>query len=470
MKRLLLLFLPALIMSCSSLDTDFQNDSNDGFSSSACFLTRSFSQESDHHIGINQVSKIVSSVTDKRIESIDTITQDGLDLFHLATFDDGWALVAADDRLSQQVLAFNETGSFNPDSITSPEFAFWFETTKNQLRELTVNKDLVTKEGSRIQEGESARSFGLIWCRVPVGQTIISDTLSTVDHLMATTWGQRYPWNVNCPYDNITGKVCPTGCVAVAMAQILYYLHFSIGAPSGLYHQLTPTFGYHYNAYYDYYYWTIDNMVRSNNTSPSPRWSSMPLDKYGSNTQYVADLMLDIGDRVQMEYSPDRSGAVPSSIPFIAYDIDAGISGYDYASVKACLDNGIPVMITAGDISNGNHTWVIDGYYDRNQVIDYSYEWRLALYGSQDWLDADYHISQNAMPSYDPNMFDGKIEIERRPKPTQYLLMNWGWDDNTDSVALNDGHYSIICDWSAGDYHFTDNPWVIYNFTELTVL
>ena len=469
MKRVYIFLLPVLIAACSTIDTDSQSVPEEE-SSSFSPLTRSSTQETNHHLGIDQVPGIVSSVIDKKIESIETLSQDGLDLVHLATFDDGWALVAADDRLSQQVLAYNETGSFNPDSISSPEFAFWFEMTMKQLRDLVANKDLVTEDNSKIQKGESPRSYGLIWCRVPIGQNTISDTLSTVDHLMSTTWGQEYPWNVNCPYDNITEQVCPTGCVAVAMAQILYYLHFSIGTPSGLYHQLTPTFGYHYNTYYNYYYWAIDNMVRSNYTAPSPRWSSMPLDKYGSNTQYVADLMLDIGERVQMEYSPYGSGAVPSSIPFIAYGIDASNSGYDYASVKACLDNGVPVMITAGDLSSGNHTWVIDGYYDRNQVIDYSYEWRLALYGSQDWLDADLHISQNAMPSYDPNMFDGKLEIIRGTKTTQYLLMNWGWDDSANSVALNDGHYSIICDWYASSYHFTNNPWVIYNFAESNIL
>lgn len=464
MKRICTLLLSSLFIACSSLDIDFQDASNDEISSHENYLTRSSAQESDHYIGINQVSRIVSSVIDKRIESINTITEDGLDLFQLATFDDGWALVAADDRLPQQILAYNEKGSFNPGSISSPEFTFWYETTKKQIRHLIENMDSDTTLGSDAQEGETPRSFDLIWCRVPIGQIVKSDSLSTVDHLLTTTWGQKYPWNVNCPIDPSSSTYCPTGSVAVAMAQILYYLHFSMGIPSGLYHQLIPTFG----LYNDY--WKIDSIVRSNYTDPSPRWSAMPLGKNGSNTQYVADLMLDIGERVHMKYYPLRSEATPGTIPFIAYGIDAGSSGYSYSSVKACLDNEVPVMIIANDlIQQRTHAWVIDGYYDRKQVIDYVYEWRLALYGSQDWLDADLHISQNAMPSFDPNMFDGKFEIIRRTITTQYLLMNWGWDEDNDSIALNDGHYSIICDWYANGYHFTDNPWVIYSFAELNL-
>lgn len=465
MNRICAFLLSTLFIACSSLDIDSQDASNDEISSHENYLTRSSSQESDHYIGINQVSRIVSSVIDKRIESINTISEDGLDLFQLATFDDGWALVAADDRLPQQILAYNEKGSFNPGSISSPEFTFWYETTKKQIRHLIENMDSDTTLGSDAQEGETPRSFDLIWCRVPLGQTVFSDSLLTVDHLLTTTWGQKDPWNVNCP-PQYSDEKCPTGCVAVAMAQILYYLHFSIGTPSGLYHQLIPTYGTYYN---NGYYWRIDSMDRSDYTSPSPRWSSMPLNKYGSNTQYVADLMLDIGERVHMRYTLSGSGAVPGTIPFIAYGIEAGSSGYSFDSVKNCLDNGIPVMIMAQDQFEGGHAWVIDGYYDRKQVIDYGYEWRLALYGSQDWLDADLHISQNAMPSYDPNMFDGKLEIIRRTIPTQYLLMNWGWDDRDVDVELNNGHYSIICDWHANGYHYTDIPWVIYNFAELNL-
>lgn len=128
MKRICALLLSTLFIACSSLDTDPRDASNNEISSLGNYLTRSSSLESGHYIGINQASGIVSAAMDKRIESVETLSKDGLDLFHLATFDDGWALVAADDRLPQQILAFNETGTFNPDSISSPEFAFWYET------------------------------------------------------------------------------------------------------------------------------------------------------------------------------------------------------------------------------------------------------------------------------------------------------------------------------------------------------
>ena len=120
----------------------------------------------------------------------------------------------------------------------------------------------------------------------------------------------------------------------------------------------------------------------------------------------------------------------------------------------------------ATDPDNGGHAWVIDGYYDYQRVVDYTCEWRLSLYGSDDWLNANLRLSQNAMPLYDPDMFEGKIEIVRKTTHPQYLLMNWGWDDNANSIALNDGYYSILGDWSANGYHFTSDPYIIYNFDD----
>lgn len=467
MKKVSFSLLFGLFVACSSLDIDVLNASDDPIVLSGDNLTRSSSTPiSSHYVGVDQASKIVSSILDKRINSIETIRQDGIDLLHVANCGDGWALITADDRLPQQIIAYSDAGEFCPDSLSSPEVLFWYEMTKKQITQRLHYYDLESAEASAYRDDEYLRNYGLIWCRVPIGQSVIIDTLSSVDHLMETNWGQGNPWNVNCPIYNYYGDRMPTGCVAVAMAQILYYLHFYLGTPSGLYHQLTPHWSYHFidNNTFDYAY--LNPLDRNDYVSPSTRWGSMPLNKNGSNTQYVADLMLDIGDRVAMHYNPYRSGATPTVGAFNTYGISADSTGFNYASTKACLDNSIPVLIAATDPDNGGHAWVIDGYYDHQLVIDYTCEWRLSLYGSDDWLNANMRLSQNAMPSYDPDMFEGKIEIVRKTTHPQYLLMNWGWDDNANSIALNDGYYSILGDWSANGYHFTSDPYIIYNFDD----
>ena len=126
-----------LFVACSSLDIDVQSVLTDGN------LTRSsFTHFSSHYVGVDQASKIVSSVLDKRINSIETIRQDGIDLLHVANCDDGWALITADDRLPQQIIAYSDAGAFCPDSLSSPEVLFWYEMTKTQIKQRLHNYDL----------------------------------------------------------------------------------------------------------------------------------------------------------------------------------------------------------------------------------------------------------------------------------------------------------------------------------------
>ena len=41
---------------------------------------------------------------------------------------------------------------------------------------------------------------------------------------VTTTWGQYAPYNQHCP--DVFGELAPTGCVATAMAQIMYHYQF----------------------------------------------------------------------------------------------------------------------------------------------------------------------------------------------------------------------------------------------------
>ena len=48
----------------------------------------------------------------------------------------------------------------------------------------------------------------------------------------------------------------------------------------------------------------------------------------------------------------------------------------------------------------------------------------------------------------------------------QYLLMNWGYDDNEAQVAYNNGHYAMpeAATWTVGGKSYKSNKWIIYGF------
>ena len=96
-------------------------------------------------------------------------------------------------------------------------------------------------------------------------------THADISPLIKTQWNQNTPYNNNCPVES--GVNCPTGCVATATAQIMYY------------HKWPETFNW-------------DAMKTT--------YSS---DDTGEAVDAVAKLMADVGEKVYMQYGAESSSA-----------------------------------------------------------------------------------------------------------------------------------------------------------------
>ena len=87
---------------------------------------------------------------------------------------------------------------------------------------------------------------GFLWWKDAVNHAVSQNAIKTyravpsqfksvVTPLLKTTWNQWEPYNGKCPIKS--GELCPTGCVATAMSQILYYYHYPLqgtGSHDGL--------------------------------------------------------------------------------------------------------------------------------------------------------------------------------------------------------------------------------------------
>ena len=153
----------------------------------------------------------------------------------------GFVIVSGDDR-TVEILGYSDYGQLNEDNM--PEnLKMWLQGYKKQIASLGNVK---SRKSSSIQR-------------------------PAIDELIKTRWNQRWPYNTMCPMDG--DNQCVTGCVATAMAQIMYY------------HRWPET--------YD--------------------WDNMLLDYLGESTKEqqnaVAKLMSDCGVAVDMNYSATASGA-----------------------------------------------------------------------------------------------------------------------------------------------------------------
>ena len=193
------------------------------------------------------------------------------------------------------------------------------------------------------------------------------ESYELIQHLTSTTWYQHYPYNEYCPYKLDYSARCPAGCVAIAGAQMLYYLHYKIGVPV-----LSPSDGYCYGV--------EGNYVQGFSDYSGNTWDSM--DSLCVNN-FAALLVGDVGLRVGMSYSSSGSGASMADLPddvFLPYGVDCTyISSYDSNIVFASLQDGFPVIFGGhryeSPFSWPGHCFLIDGYETYVSITHFVYEW-----------------------------------------------------------------------------------------------
>ncbi len=217
---------------------------------------------------------------------------------------------------------------------------------------------------------------------------------TSVSPLVPTSWNQSPNYNDLCPYDASACSGCnfhsPTGCVATAMAQVMYYWKW-------------PGHGTGSNSYYSSY-----GELSADFGSTTYNWGAMSPTSAGP---YVDTLMYQAGVSVNMGYGSSESGAwvvggAPSSqAAFLANfcysssigSIDRSVSDADFLSaIEGELDAGRPVIYTGfGPV--GGHAWVVDGY-DASNNFHCNFGWGGA--------DNGYYYMDNIAPG--PTFNDGQ--------------------------------------------------------------
>jgi len=264
----------------------------------------------------------------------------------------GYVILAADKRV-QPVLSFSNTNSFKYSTNMHPELLNWLKVNDKNMKIVQKHPELKAPKGVTALwaeiTGPAVKGTTLSLAPPPPTCVVGDSIVGMVGPLLQTRWGQGYPYNWLCPYNtsayNYTGNYYdPTGCVATAMAQIMYYWQY-------------PT---------------------------SYNWAAMPLIKTSYTTtggNAVSQLMSDIGGSVSMAYTPSESTAPAINAPYcllhgFGYSTDISFeSNYDssnasdYSKILNNLDIGWPVLLSGDDGTTG-HEWVCDGFEEIESTFD----------------------------------------------------------------------------------------------------
>lgn len=259
---------------------------------------------------------------------------------------EGFVLVAADDRI-EPVLGYTDEGEFDyaeiPDNMRS-----WLNAQESYVRYLQANPDYAP-------------------AKAPVHLAI--------PEMLTTRWNQGAPYNNLTPRKS-NGSATVTGCVATAMAQVLYYqrsksvteLQATIPAYTTLTQQL-PVAEIPAGSPIDW-----DNMLDSYDGSSTDR-----------QKQAVAQLMKYCGAAVKMDYD-DSSGAQPGEVPGafntyfgytnarIVWQSDYDETGWDNILYTELANGRVAYLGGYNEDYTSGHAFVCDGY-DGNHCFHINWGW-----------------------------------------------------------------------------------------------
>jgi hypothetical protein len=351
------------------------------------------------------------------------------EMYYVFSTNNGYVIISADNDV-YPVLAYSFEGKYGKENL-SPEFDTWMN---DYVKQIQYIKDNSMKADIKISEAWNKYLEDNFTPHYQKNGT------KSMAPLLMSNWDQGWYYNFLCPEDTggQDGHVW-TGCVATAMAQVMYYYRYPANG--------TGSHGY----YSDYGYLSADF------GSTSYNWNGMQNEIGGKYNFEMAQLQSQLGIAIDMMYSPDGSGA------YMWDDADAMKNNFGYSSstqlfnrndytdaewanlLISDLDNKMPVQY-AGHGSTGGHAFVCDGYQGTD-YFHFNWGWSGSFNG--------YFYLNNLNPGYTFN--NGHQAILNSYPAT-------GFPQNCSGLTAIANTYGTIEDGSSPKYNYQDNKdcmWLI---------
>lgn len=307
----------------------------------------------------------------------------------------GYWIVAANDVVSNCLLGYTDTGVFDADSI--PENVEW----------------VLNQYGKQVAHAASMENMAVSDDGHELSQYDVTRNRKQIEPIIKTKWGQTSPYNLYTPIVN--GCQCPTGCVATAMAQVMYNYKYPV---SGTGKNTISLSGTKYTLNFDeiVFDWdAIDAASGCANTS--------------SSSDAISNLMYACGIATGMKYTPTASSsnylsASRAMVKYFGYDNGMACLNRDFFTADEWSDivynelaEGRPVMYAGVCPAEGGHAFICDGY-DGDNYFHVNWGWN-GSYNGYFLLSVLDPKGNNAGFAYNENIIVGiqpaRAESEVRP-------------------------------------------------------
>ena len=260
---------------------------------------------------------------------------------------EGFVVVSGEDA-TEEILGYSDTGSIDPASMPCG-MRMLFDNYTEQIKFLRENG--ITKGQNNSAQDAQNNSYR-------IGRTLAK-------------YDQYEPYNNKCPKSGMLDlwKRCPTGCVATAMAQLMYYYRWPRNITNMIPAYVTDEHGYE-----------IDEIPSGTIID----WINILPDYSKYETEQgdaIADLMKYCGASVRMDYDVDGSGAVSAAVPYalkhyFGYEnvVFENASSYKnvtlwYNKLRNEIENNGPVYYRGEDNNGGSHAFLLEGYDDSDRFL-----------------------------------------------------------------------------------------------------
>lgn len=250
----------------------------------------------------------------------------------------GFVIVSGDDR-APEILGYSDSGTFDTQDIPENMRA-WLQGYAEQIQLL-----------DQVEAPAAARAA------ISLRET----PWTAIAPLIQTKWDQHEPYN-----NDVSPNV--TGCVATAIAQVMYYHKWPQGATTAI-----PGYS-----------------NRSGLSSTTFDWNNMQKEYFGSESESanaaVAELMQYCGWSVEMNYGTGSSSAqaikaVNAFKNYFGYDQNIRSVKRSYYSIDEWeniiyeeIKNGRPVMYGGSTVGGAAHEFICDGY-DGDGKFHFNWGW-----------------------------------------------------------------------------------------------
>lgn len=272
-------------------------------------------------------------------------TDDTDTLMYIFNYNDGFAVVSADIRTPEQILAYSDDGSLHSDT-DNPGIQLFLDMAQDYVQYSIDKAESMRDSLENLLDEKISSALGLpadtvsriskykrVTSKTLVYTNIQSKHISTelIGPYIKTSWHQNDPYNKYVPKKD--GEECPAGCVAVAFSQLMAYWQW----PFADEHK---------------------NIIHWNLMIENP-----------PSYDYIAYFIHKIGSSINTDYDPTGSSAkCADAIKLLrkyGYHTN-NLINYSFCEVQQSIDNRRPVVIcgTRKDENNKSHghCWLIDGY------------------------------------------------------------------------------------------------------------